>query len=99
MRPAGLLIRHFDPPVVQVDVNELKKALWAAIQTGAQRQSALPFAALLAHVVATGGAAGSDGVSVHLCFICLLHLANEHGLELHDAADLASLTVTHLPAS
>ncbi len=82
-----------------MDVKELKKALWAAIQTGAQRQSApLPFAALLAHVMA-GGAAGSDGVSVHLCFICLLHLANEHGLELHDAADLASLTVTHMPAS
>lgn len=82
---------------MQVDVKALKDALWAAIQdVGAhqqqrQSQSPLPFEALLSHVAAAGG---GDGVSVHLCFICLLHLANEHGLELHDAADLTTLTVT-----
>ena len=88
-----------DARALQVDVKALKEALWGAIQAAAvaqqQQQQApapLPFTALLAHV-----AAGGDGVSVHLSFICLLHLANEHGLELHDSADLATLSVGHVP--
>lgn len=42
----------------------------------------------------------ADGPSVHLCFICLLHLANEHGLQLNNPyGQLDKLSVRHpLPA-
>lgn len=32
-------------------------------------------------------------ISPHLCFICLLHLANEHGLSIHGSADLEDLSI------
>ena len=38
-----------------------------------------------------------EDLSVHLCFICLLHLANEHGLAIHDAPGLDQLSITKLP--
>ncbi|GAX76043.1 hypothetical protein CEUSTIGMA_g3486.t1 [Chlamydomonas eustigma] len=34
-------------------------------------------------------------LSVHLCFICLLHLANEHGLHLSNHGQLNTLTVSN----
>lgn len=38
----------------------------------------------------------ADGPSVHLCFICLLHLANEHGLQLNNPyGQLDKLSVRH----
>lgn len=37
-----------------------------------------------------------EDISPHLCFICLLHLANEHGLSIHGCADLNDLRI-HLP--
>ncbi len=39
------------------------------------------------------GAGAQDGVSVHLAFICLLHLANEHGLALDTGGRLDSLAI------
>ena len=41
-------------------------------------------------------AASIDIISPHLCFICVLHLANEHGLSIHGCANLDDLTI-HLP--
>lgn len=41
-------------------------------------------------------AATIDEVSPHLCFICLLHLANEHGLRIQDNPDMDDLKI-HLP--
>ena len=46
----------------------------------------------------TGGnhdAAPFKDLSVHLCFICLLHLANEHGLQLSNHGQLDTLTVSN----
>lgn len=37
-----------------------------------------------------------EDISPHLCFICVLHLANEHGLSIHGCADLDDLRI-HLP--
>ncbi|KAM7495589.1 hypothetical protein LguiB_030198 [Lonicera macranthoides] len=37
-------------------------------------------------------------ISPHLCFICLLHLANEHGLSIYDCPTLDDLTIL-LPSS
>ncbi len=35
-------------------------------------------------------------LSVHLCFICLLHLANEHGLTLCNHGQLDKLSVSSM---
>ncbi|KAI8477446.1 MAG: condensin complex subunit 2-domain-containing protein [Monoraphidium minutum] len=34
-----------------------------------------------------------EDMSVHMCFICLLHLANQHGLEVRSGDDLRTLTI------
>lgn len=36
-------------------------------------------------------------LSVHLCFICILHLCNEHGLAVTGVKSLDSLTVMNVP--
>ncbi|GKV37970.1 hypothetical protein SLEP1_g45929 [Rubroshorea leprosula] len=38
-------------------------------------------------------AALKEDISPHLCFICLLHLANEHGLNIHGCPGLDDLGV------
>lgn len=96
----------------QVDVKALKHALWTSIKNARELQGGsaepLPFAHLIAEVTGTARP-GADGmkenclqsvlgpVSMHLCFICLLHLANEHSLLLSDSPDFTTLTV-QLPA-
>lgn len=40
-----------------------------------------------------------EDLSVHLCFICVLHLANEHGLVVRGAEALDRLTISNVPAS
>lgn len=37
----------------------------------------------------------AEDLSVHLCFICLLHLANEHGLAISGTESLDQLVVSH----
>ena len=44
---------------------------------------------------APAAAVGLKDISVHLCFICLLHLANEHGLELTNQGHLDKLSVSN----
>ncbi|KAL5737568.1 hypothetical protein ACOSP7_030329 [Xanthoceras sorbifolium] len=43
-------------------------------------------------------AAAPKDISPHLCFICLLHLANEHGLSIRDCPSLDDLSI-NLPSS
>lgn len=40
-----------------------------------------------------------EDLSVHLCFICVLHLANEHGLVVRDAPQLDRLIISNVPAA
>lgn len=88
----------------KVDVQELKRALWAELEQD------------LAVPSPKGGQGGTSGpttfsslvrglesstlpkemlseVSVPYCFICLLHLANEHNLELREAPERSDLLV------
>jgi len=101
------------PSTKQVDVRRLKEALWRGIQQLRSRQQAagdgpdappaeesapLRFQDLIAGLGDDSGAGRLADLSVHLCFICLLHLANEHGLVIADAADLRQLTISNIPA-
>ncbi len=60
--------------------------------------AALSFGDLISRVAPDGAcAAGAlEDISVHLCFICVLHLANEHGLRLDTGGRLDALRV-HVP--
>ena len=61
-------------------------------------EDAISFKHLLATFPEDCGAAASSDISPHLCFICLLHLANEHGLRIQGSTNLDDLSI-HLPVS
>ena len=81
-----------------VDVRALKAALWNGLQAGATRSKdgSVSFGDLLEGVTAACGAGALDDISVHMAFICVLHLANEHGLAIAGAADLETMRVSHV---
>ena len=79
-----------------VDVRALKTTLWDSLENGAPQASGdgLSFASLLQSVTPECGAGALEDVSVHMCFICLLHLANEHGLAIKGVTSLDELRIT-----
>lgn len=79
----------------QVDVRALKETLWHQARA-TQAPGPLPFSELLATIPETNPAGPLPELSVHLCFICLLHLANEHGLAIHTSDGLDELTVCNV---
>ncbi|XP_010556994.1 PREDICTED: condensin complex subunit 2-like isoform X2 [Tarenaya hassleriana] len=85
---------QYDKTSKQVDVQVLKDTLWDCIQESPglhiryedqeQQQKTRSFKQLLGSFPSECKAARSTrDISPHLCFICLLHLANENGLILH----------------
>ncbi|CAH2059784.1 unnamed protein product [Thlaspi arvense] len=99
---------QYDKASKQVDVQVLKETLWECLQESPQPPiqdeeheeeplESRSFKELLASFPDDCQAAGStQDISPHLCFICLLHLANEHNLSLIGSQDLNDLTI-HLP--
>jgi len=63
----------------RVDVKKLKADLWSNIETK-------PKSLHLSDSIADLKSVESRSVTVPFYFICLLHLANEHGLELRGAS-------------
>ncbi|KAI4383246.1 hypothetical protein MLD38_009110 [Melastoma candidum] len=93
----------YDKTSKQVDVQLLKEILWHHIQQVPEGsiqkypEEAISFKQILASFPADCRAASTIGdISPHLSFICLLHLANEHGLVLCACDDLGDVNV-HLP--
>ena len=85
-----------------VDVRALKAALWGALlRASASQNSAeqgpehagVDFAPLVAAAVASHPPAARGALSVHMCFIALLHLANEHGLAITGAPGLDTMRI------
>ncbi|CAN0914431.1 Condensin complex subunit 2 [Linum grandiflorum] len=103
----------YDKRSKQVDVQRLKETLWRHMhespQTPAQNQeeeeeeaeeeeAVVSFKSLLASFPNECNAAASiNDISPHLCFICVLHLANEHGLSIHGCGSLDDLAI-HIPS-
>jgi condensin complex subunit 2 len=91
-----------------VDVLNLKAGVWRELQRTASQASA-PHAdqsndaaraqrgAVRFQDIVQGLCSGDGGrvedISVHLCFICLLHLANEHELAVKSAPSLDELLI------
>ncbi|CAN1161306.1 Condensin complex subunit 2 [Linum perenne] len=92
----------YDKSSKQVDVQRLKETLWHHIQDSPQtsvqnQEEEVSFKDLLASFPNDCNAAATiNDISPHLCFICLLHLANEHGLSIQGRASLDDLSI-HLP--
>ena len=61
-------------------------------------EDTISFRHLLSTFPAECQAAAPEDISPHLCFICLLHLANEHGFSIHDCPTLDDLRIC-LPSS
>ena len=90
----------------QVDVKSLKELMWRGISIVAGDRAAkgldnprddIRFADVLATVPADNHAGRLEDLSVHLCFICVLHLANEHGLVVKGVDSLDGLLISNVP--
>ncbi|KAI3849057.1 hypothetical protein MKX03_011500 [Papaver bracteatum] len=89
---------QYDKTAKQVDVHVLKGTLWDHMQesvkvTEMESAAAVSFKLLLSSFPDDCRAAAREDISPHLCFICLLHLANEHGLRILDNPNLDDLQI------
>ncbi|GLT94088.1 hypothetical protein SLE2022_118480 [Rubroshorea leprosula] len=90
---------QYDKTSKQVDVQALKATLWDHMQQSPQMsnegvEATLSFKRLLASFpIDCGAAVTINEISPHLCFICLLHLANEHGLSIRGSANMDDLCI------
>ncbi|KAG6546966.1 hypothetical protein Mapa_011582 [Marchantia paleacea] len=98
---------NYDKHSKQVDVRVLKQVLWKQLQNGSavldqkdkneeMDESGLSFQDILKHIPDDCPAAAQEDISVHLCFICLLHLANERNLRLQDCPTMDDLRVFNI---
>ena len=71
-----------------------ESGLWQDEEHQQEPPESRSFKELLASFPDDCKAAGTtQDISPHLCFICLLHLANEHNLSLVGSQDLEDLTI------
>ncbi|OVA03419.1 Condensin complex subunit 2/barren [Macleaya cordata] len=94
---------QYDKTSKQVDVHVLKGTLWNHMQESVETpvmgcEATVSFSQVLASFPDDCQAAAPEDISPHLCFICLLHLANEHGLRILDNPNLDDLQI-HIPMS
>uniref|UniRef100_F6HER1 Condensin complex subunit 2 n=1 Tax=Vitis vinifera TaxID=29760 RepID=F6HER1_VITVI len=87
---------QYDKTSKQIDVHILKKTLQDLMQESIQMSEAVYNNAIsLKHILSTFPddcpAAKLQDISPHLCFICLLHLVNEHCLNMHGCPNLDDL--------
>jgi len=87
----------------QVDIRGLKVGLWSLLtaafdkQATAAKPSPVSFQSIVAELPSVVPAHGIADISFAYCFICLLHLANKEGLEIHGEGELADLSVVPPP--
>ncbi|XP_020265059.1 condensin complex subunit 2-like isoform X2 [Asparagus officinalis] len=96
---------QYDKVSKQVDVHALKDMLWSNIRESVQmsdvgNKAAVSLKQILRQFSSESCPAASlpKDISPHLFFICLLHLANEHCLSLHDHPTLDELDI-RIPSS
>ncbi|QLQ79082.1 hypothetical protein HG537_0B04300 [Torulaspora globosa] len=88
----------------KVDVKKLKDNIWNSIKTlaiGYKNQKtdestdegSLKFSEIAAELSKTYKMEAKKDISTSFCFICLLHLANEHGLKITSTDDYEDLLV------
>jgi hypothetical protein len=78
------------------DADEEQHDSTAAAAAAGSDQQTIPFQDIIVSVPEQSAAGSLDDVSVHMCFICLLHLANERGLVINAKEDLKTLTISNV---
>ena len=80
-----------------MDIKALKKNVWELIKDSAAKDKdgdSISFQAVVGRLRERVPPQQLREVSIAYCFICLLHLANENGLEItHDTEGFAELTI------
>ncbi|KAK7272273.1 hypothetical protein RJT34_28768 [Clitoria ternatea] len=90
---------QYDKTSKQVDVQALKVTLWDQIQESMQlplqgQNEMVSFRHILANFPSECNTAATfSDISPHLCFICLLHLANEKGLAIQSCPNLDDIGI------
>lgn len=91
---------------MQVDVRALKQTLWQTIgdlhdseSQEQQEEEELSFQDVLAGLSEENVVGNVSDLSVHLCFICVLHLANENGLRITGKPSLDGLNISDIPTA
>lgn len=79
----------------QADSNSRSPAS-SAPQAADSSAAVIPFQDVIVAVPSDSAAGPLEDVSVHMCFICLLHLANEKGLVVRAQEDLKTLTISNV---
>ena len=89
-----------------MDVKALKHTLWQCIGEEHDRQlrsssqdKGLSFNHILSKLSNSNVEGNLEDLSVHLCFICLLHLANENGLRITGAGSLDQMLIWDVPVA
>ncbi|KAF3777134.1 Condensin complex subunit 2 [Nymphaea thermarum] len=99
---------QYDKSSKQVDVHALKGTLWVCMQEllatsnlvclpAQENDETLSFRHVLSRLPENCPAAAAKDISPHLCFICLLHLANEHCLSIQHSPSFDELFI-RMPA-
>jgi len=88
----------------EVNVKELKSTLWENINDDGicpadEAMGAHSFNQLLRRFPEDNLAGATEDISVHMAFICMLHLANENGLKITDRPGLDDLDISNLPGA
>jgi condensin complex subunit 2 len=81
----------------QVDVRALKALMWENITSMADDSHRVSMHDVIKRVMKGNAAGRVEDLSMHLCFICVLHLCNEHGLAL-SAPTLDQMIISNVPA-
>ncbi|XP_048498513.1 condensin complex subunit 2 isoform X2 [Beta vulgaris subsp. vulgaris] len=94
---------EYDETSKQVDIHVLKKTLWTLMQGSMQTPEVMHADGIsFRHILTTFPddckASVTRDISPHLCFICLLHLANEHELTIIGCPNFDDLSI-HLPVA
>ncbi len=89
-----------------MDVRALKHTLWQTIGElhdsevqSQDRGEDLSFQDVLGSLSEENVVGNVSDLSVHLCFICMLHLANENGLKITGKPTLDGLQISDIPSA
>ncbi|CAR28832.1 ZYRO0F12980p [Zygosaccharomyces rouxii] len=78
----------------KVDVRKLKDNLWRAVTSLQKESKLLNFTDIAREVGGNYSEEAQRELSTSFCFICLLHLANEHGLQIESSPSYEDLIIT-----
>ena len=87
----------FDKRPKQVDVRALKSSLWSNVQVRSENKQegfVDRFSDIISTLPKNNPAGRAADISVHLCFICMLHLANENDLTIKGDSSLSELRIS-----